>query len=94
MVGLTFGILAIAGVFNKKSNYSSPKDSSPKENKKCVKPFIKPKPFSTGYLSRPQKLANLCDSDVMYPINPPYVQYGPYGGNPSKCPVNVFNSIP
>lgn len=55
-------------------------------------PYINPVPFHTGYLPTNQKPANLCCNDVMYPINPIYVNYGlPVR---SDCDVNIFNSQP
>lgn len=94
VIGLTIGILAAFGVFNPKSNnnHHDPSD----ENDYSV-PYIDPQPFKTGYLTDPpQKLANLC-SDVMYPVNPPYVQYGQWNGGDccsGKCDVDEFNSAP
>ena len=58
-------------------------------------PCINPVPFHTGFINdlpSHQKLANLCCNDVMYPINPIYVNYGlPIR---SDCDVNIFNSQP
>ena len=55
--------------------------------------YITSSPPKTGYNNDiPQKLADNCNS-VMYPINPPYVNYGKskYSDN---CDVNKFNSVP
>ena len=55
-------------------------------------PYINPVPFQTGYLPTNQKLSNLCCNDVMYPINPIYVNYGlPVRRD---CDINIFNSQP
>lgn len=55
--------------------------------------YITPMSFKPGYLKDPpQKLANMC-SDVMYPVNPVYVNYGLYN-NPCDSDTVKFNSIP
>ena len=61
--------------------------------KNSRKAFISPKSFGTGYVQNsPQKLASLCGG-VMYPINAPYVDYGP--GPDYKCCDNLkFNAPP
>ena len=73
---------------------SKPKPPVPKPVPKPV-PCINPVPFHTGFINDlppHQKLANLCCNDVMYPINPIYVNYGlPIR---SDCDVNIFNSQP
>ncbi len=71
-----------------------PKPKSP-DPKPKPDPCINPVPFHTGFINDlppHQKLANLCCNDVMYPINPIYVNYGlPIR---SDCDVNIFNSQP
>jgi hypothetical protein len=74
---------------------SDPKPKSDPISDPKSEPCINPVPFHTGFINDlppHQKLANLCCNDVMYPINPIYVNYGlPIR---SDCDVNIFNSQP
>ena len=92
--GLIVAILITTGAFDSKSDESTLRLSG-KENKS---PYINPTPFNTGYIKDippQQKLADLCNK-VMYPVNPPYVDYGaPITSNCcGDCDVNIFNSPP
>lgn len=105
LAGATAGGLAAGGVFKtynpQKQTYNSPYqqlEMTPKRGS------INPQPFKTGYLKNsPQPIADNCNS-TMYPIQPPYVQYGPDFDNVTmdmkncekcaRCDVNIFNSPP
>ena len=95
---IVFGVLLILSLISY-GIYIAVKPKNDSSNNTTVVPikdnqpsFITPKPFRVGYLSNPpQKLANLC-SNVMYPINPPYVDYG--ADNTRKCDSLIFNSPP
>tara|TARA_B110000908_G_scaffold170402_1_gene229868 strand:+ start:815 stop:1126 length:312 start_codon:yes stop_codon:yes gene_type:complete len=93
LAGVTVGILAAAGVFTPNSGYKQ--TVPPIKSQPC----IDPQPFKTGYLKdSPQPLADVCNSN-MYPVNPPYVNYGPrmistVNGVKKECDVNIFNSTP
>jgi hypothetical protein len=77
-----------------KSKYE-PKPEPKLKLKSKSEPCINYVPFYTGFINDlppHQKSANLCCNDVMYPINPIYVNYGlPIR---SDCDVNIFNSQP
>jgi hypothetical protein len=57
------------------------------------KPYIKPQPFKTGYLTdKPQcNPSDLCNSK-MYPVESQYVDYGTF--KHCDCDTNIFNSPP
>lgn len=91
--------LTVTYFFNKKS--------IPVNNQKNILPdntiksnnfnTIKSNSFNTGYVNNtPQRNANVCSSfltrDVMYPNNPPYVDYGKSGS--CECDNLIFNSVP
>ena len=77
-----------------KSKYE-PKSEPKSKSEPKPEPCINYVPFYTGFINDlppHQKSANLCCNDVMYPINPIYVNYGlPIR---SDCDVNIFNSQP
>lgn len=61
---------------------------------------IDPTPFHTGYIQNlppQQKIADACNN-TMYPVQPPYVDYGSSfsmaAKNAESCDVNIFNSPP
>ena len=80
---------------------------SPETGTKALSPAMKsnrssidPKPFHTGYIQNPppqQKIADACNGS-MYPVQPPYVDYGNVfstaAANSRSCDVNIFNSPP
>lgn len=78
LAAIVIPILFATGVIKTGSNNtpdikSKPPIDSPSAE---IQPFITPTPFKTGYLSdSPQPLADLCNS-TMYPVQPPYVDYG------------------
>jgi hypothetical protein len=83
-VTLIVVILETTGVFTIRDNMKQIQ----RKSKKCINSTS----FKPGYIKNtPQPLADLCN-DTMYPIQPPYVNYGSYGKK--KCDINVFNSPP
>lgn len=97
LVGATVGILAITGAFNTSSSNKNKQSPKPPESQQ---PYINPQPFKTGYLKdSPQPLADVCNKN-MYPINPPYVDYGDpryvsaINDTEKECDVIIFNSPP
>jgi len=92
LIGATVGILTAVGVYSSKG----------RKKESLYGSYINPTPFKTGYIQNsPQKLADACrdptlgGNNVMYPVNPPYVNYGTRApGDCGECDVNIFNSIP
>jgi hypothetical protein len=89
--------------FNKNTNIHANKNASLKSIKNINEsanhlPYINPHPYNTGYITSPQTLANACGADVMYPIQPRYVNYGSWknGGDccSGSCDNLIFNSPP
>ena len=102
LIGATVGILAVNGVFSRKNGGKNSGNNST-ESIQTHRSYINPTPFKTGYLDNPpQHLADLCRSgkggnNVMYPIQPIYVDYGEREGGDccgGECDVNIFNSPP
>ena len=89
VAGIVIGILYSKGKFK-----SSDKNSQNLQTKNTPnKQYINPQPFETGYIQNtPQPLADMCNAN-MYPIQPPYVDYGPNNCS-YNCDVNTFNSPP
>lgn len=61
---------------------------------------IDPTPFHTGYIQNlppQQKIADACNNTI-YPVQPPYVDYGTAFSTAvaksESCDVNIFNSPP
>jgi hypothetical protein len=92
LTGLTISVLALAGVFSSKSD----KSMEPRVTTDTV-PYIDPMSFQTGYikdLPKHQKISDVCGGS-MYPIQPPYVDYGSsFVVTAKSCDVNIFNSPP
>ena len=87
-------ILVGKGIFPVDKPKSDPKSKYEPKLKSKSEPCINYVPFYTGFINDlpHQKSANLCCNDVMYPINPIYVNYGlPIRRD---CDVNIFNSQP
>lgn len=98
IIGL-IGILYLSDIFNLNKPQQAPQPSVQQKQyipqKRPIKldtysttPYIKPTPFEIGNIKTlPYKVADNCNT-VLYPINPLYVNYGPYEGN---CDTNIFN---
>lgn len=81
--------------------------SSPSNGAKTLPPSvvsnrqpIDPTPFHTGYIQNlppQQKIADACNNTI-YPVQPPYVDYGTAFSTAvaksESCDVNIFNSPP
>ena len=97
IISLVITSLVIILFFTLKTN----KNSIPNNYTSISNYPIKYKEFRSGYLIDPdQRLANVCATDnmiknrVLYPINPPYVNYGDYGCDVNTCPTVRFNEVP
>lgn len=67
---------------------NNPNIFSEKNYKKCARLSC----FKTGYINEPRhRISNQCGSDVLYPVNPPYVDYGEKDS--CNCPANKFNEF-
>lgn len=100
LVALTLGVLAAFGVFNSNNPDGTLKLSPPKPKTKSEPPLITPAHFGTGYIKdSPQMSTDNCrkEGSTLYPIQPPYVNYGPWKGSEccsGTCDVAKFNSPP
>lgn len=101
LAAIVVSILFATGTIKTKNASPSPIKkvkpyTHPPENTDSA-PYITPTPFKVGYLKNsPQPLADVCNS-TMYPVQPPYVEYGPWNGGDccnGNCDVNIFNSQP
>ena len=109
LIGFTICILALLGVFsgdkkttsvNKQMYKKHPRQTCKKQTQQTSS-YIEPSQFKTGYIkNKQQTLADLCrdpskgGNNVMYPINPLYVDYTLGNDETKECDVNVFNSPP
>jgi len=86
----------IAAVYASSSNGAKTLPPSVVSNRQPIDPT----PFHTGYIQNlppQQKIADACNNTI-YPVQPPYVDYGTAFSTAvaksESCDVNIFNSPP